>query len=69
MKFDIVEFYPNISEQLLNDEIDFGKKYISITHEEIKIIYNAAKSILINKDEIWIKSKKKKTITETLCLT
>ena len=58
MKFDIVEFYPNISEQLLNDAINFGKKYIRITDEEIKIIHNAAKTILINKDEIWIKSKK-----------
>ena len=58
MKFDIVEFYPSISEQLLNDALDFGKKYVNITDEEIKIVHNAAKSILINQDEIWIKSKK-----------
>ena len=59
MKFDIVEFYPNISKQLLNDTLDFGKKYVNITDKEIKIVHNAAKSMLINQDEICIKSIKK----------
>ena len=31
---------------------------MNITDEQNKIIRNAAKSILINQDEIWIKSKK-----------
>ena len=59
MKFDIVELYPSISEQLLNDALDFGKKYVNITDEEVKNYFqNAAKSILIDQDEIWIKNKK-----------
>ena len=58
MKFNIEEFYPSISEQLLNDALDFSKNYVNITDEEIKIIHKAAKSILIKQDEIWIKSKK-----------
>ena len=53
-----MELYPSICEQLLNDALDFGKKYVNITDVEIKITHNVAKSILINQDEIWIKIKK-----------
>ena len=58
MKFKIVEFYPSISENLLNDALNFGKKYLTITDEEIKIVHNATKSIVINQEEIWLKSER-----------
>ena len=33
MKFEIAEFYPSISEQLLNHALDLGKKYENITDD------------------------------------
>ena len=57
IKFDVVEFYPSITESLLNKAIEFGKQYIEITSYEQKIISNAAKSVLANDDKIWVKKR------------
>ena len=55
MKFDIVEFYPSISEQLLEDAINFAKSITEITQDEINIIWHSRKSLLFDKSEIWTK--------------
>ena len=55
MKFDIKDFYPSISEKLLEKALIFANKYKNVTKEEKKIIYNASKSILINEGDIWTK--------------
>ena len=57
MKFDIVEFYPSISEKLLKSALVFANKCTKISEQEIKIIINACKSVLYNKEEIWIKKR------------
>ena len=41
-----------------NDALNFDKQYENRTDEKIKMIRNASKSIIINQDEIWIKTKK-----------
>ena len=40
IQFDICEFYPSISEDLLRKAIDFAKQYEKISAEEIKIVYS-----------------------------
>ena len=55
MKFDIKDFYPSISEKLLEKALVFANRYKNVTKEEKKIIYNASKSILVNQEDIWIK--------------
>ena len=59
MKFDIEQFYPSIDEELLLKALNFASTYTKITEEDKKIILNAAKSILFNQGEVWIKSKNK----------
>ena len=59
MKFDIEQFYPSIDEELLLKALNFANTYTKITEEDKKIILNAAKSILFNQGEVWIKSKNK----------
>ena len=59
MKFDVVEFYPSITEELLNKALKFAEKYVNITAEEINIIHNSCKSVLHSKGEFWIKKKTK----------
>lgn len=57
MKFDIVEFYPSISEKLLSKALAFAKESTKVSEQEIKIILNASKSVLHNKEEVWVKRK------------
>ena len=53
--YDIEEYYPSISPTLLNDALDFAKKYTKITDEEIEIILQARKTFLFCNSEPWIK--------------
>ena len=43
--FDIVEFYPNITEALLKKALDYAKNYVDMTQEEIEIILQLALSV------------------------
>ena len=56
MKFDIEQFYPSIDQKLLLKALNFAKIHTNITEEDEQRILNAAKSILFNRGEIWIKS-------------
>ena len=53
--FDIEEFYPSISQDLLNKALDFASNYDNITTEERSIIIHAKNSILIHKHIPWQK--------------
>ena len=53
--FDIVEFYPSISQDLLNRALDFASHYDNITNDERNIITHAKNSILIHKHLSWQK--------------
>ena len=53
--FDIEEFYPSISQDLLNKALDFAFNYDNITIEERNIIIHAKNSILIHKHIPWQK--------------
>ena len=58
LKFDVVEFYPSITESLLNNAIKFAEKYVNIAAEDISIIQNSCKSVLHSKGATWVKNKK-----------
>ena len=51
----IVEFYPSISQDLLNKALDFASAYDNITNDERNIIIHAKNSILIHKQQAWQK--------------
>ena len=51
----IEEFYPSISQDLLNKALDFVSNYDNITTEERNIIIHAKNSILIHKHIPWQK--------------
>ena len=53
--FDIEEFYPSISQDLLNKALDFAFNYDNITTDERNIIIHAKNSILIHKHIPWQK--------------
>ena len=55
IKFDIAEFYPSISEIILQSAIRFAKGHVEITDEEKRIIFHCRKSLLFCKNEPWKK--------------
>ena len=55
VQFDIVEFYPSITERLLSDALNFARQHVNITSKEIDTIQHARKSLLFTDDKPWIK--------------
>ena len=56
--FDIVDFYPSISESLLKDALAFAKQYLDILDEDIEIILHTRKSLLFSQGRAWMKRDK-----------
>ena len=55
IQLDIVEFYPSISGKLLTDALNFAQQYADINDDTRTVIMHARKSLLFNKEEIWVK--------------
>ena len=53
--FDIVEYYPNITEELLKKALNYAKNHVDITKEEIKIILQTKKALLFSDGKPWVK--------------
>jgi hypothetical protein len=49
--FDIVEFYPNITEDLLKKALEYAKNYVNISPDEVKIILQTKKYIYISSNK------------------
>ena len=57
-QYDIVEFYPNISEKLLREAITWARNFLNIPQEDEKIIITAKNTLLFHNSQPW---KKKDT--------
>ena len=55
VKFDIVGFYPSISEELLNRSISFARSLTTISDSVINIIHHSRKSLLFDRTSVWVK--------------
>ena len=53
--FDVVEFYPSISEALLNQALDFACQHVNISATDRQIIINAKHSLLFSNGQPWKK--------------
>ena len=53
--FDIVDFYPSISKDLLIDAIDFARQYTNISEHEKDVILHSRKSLLFDNEQPWSK--------------
>ena len=56
LKFDIVDFYPSISEELLSRAIEFAKSVTNIEKNMIDVIKLSRKSLLFDKSSPWVKT-------------
>ena len=55
VSFDVVEFYPSITEDLLDKAILWAKSFMDIPDEHVSIIKHARKSLLFNVNKPWVK--------------
>ena len=55
IQLDIVEFYPSITESILDTAISFAKQHTDISNENLRIIKHCHKSLLYNNQEPWEK--------------
>ena len=55
IKFDIVNFYPSITKEIMIKALDFSKQFIDINEEDMKIIIHSCKTILSYDGDIWVK--------------
>lgn len=53
--FDVVEFYPSISEALLNRALDFASEHLNISASERQTIINSKHSLLFSEGQPWEK--------------
>ena len=56
IQFDIIDFYPSISKQLLVNRRNFAKNNINISGDKLDIILACRRFILINDNNTWVKS-------------
>ena len=64
IQFDIVEFYPSITEQLLDKAISFTSQQTAISEQEINIIKHTKNSLLFHHGTVW--EKKDRTFDVTM---
>ena len=55
IQFDIIEFYPTITLELLIEAIDYARNFVDISEDEKKIILQTKQSFLFNKNTPWVK--------------
>ena len=55
IKFDIVDFYPSISEELSSKAIAYAQSVTTIEEKVIRTIYHSRKSLLFDRDNEWVK--------------
>ena len=62
-----MDFYPSITEELLTNAINHAKQHTNITNSDIEIIYmHARKSLLFDKDKVWVKKNSDSTFDVTM---
>ena len=57
IKFDIMEFYPSITLDLLMEALEYARTIVDITPEEERIILHCRRSLLFSKGQAWIKKE------------
>ena len=55
LKFDIVSFYPSISEDLFYKALEWSKNFRNFSNQDLEILRNSRKAFLFNNGNPWVK--------------
>lgn len=64
--FDIVDFYPSITEDLLTKALSFAKQHVDISQKDQDVIFHARKSLLFSDGRTWMKKGDSGTFDVTM---
>ena len=64
--FDLVDFYPSMSEELLCEALTFAANYVTIRDNEKNIIVQAKSSVLFSQNKTWCKKTSKSLFDVTM---
>ena len=56
IQFDIAEYYPSISEEMLDNALELAKQHVEITDLQIEIIKKCRTSVIFYNNQAWIKA-------------
>ena len=56
VKFDIISFYPSITERLYTEAIEYAKQYSQISDEEMNIFWHTRKQLVTWCGNVWTKT-------------
>ena len=56
ISFDIKDFYPTITKELLSKCLSFAETKVQITEDDKKITYHSRKSLLFDRGNTWMKN-------------
>ena len=62
-RFDIVSYYPSITEKLFNDALEFAGNYTNISESDKKILLNARQQVLLWEGDTWEKKESRFDVT------
>ena len=57
VQLDIMEFYPLITEKILDNALSFAKQHVEISVKDLRIIKHCRKSLLYRENEAWKRKK------------
>ena len=57
INFDIVDYYPSVTVDLLNKALDFASLHTTVTQEDREVVHHARRSLLYDKDTPWVKKE------------
>ena len=60
VQFDVKDFYPSITEELLRKSIEWASRFVHISNEDKEIIFKVKHSLLYNKNDPWVKKSNSK---------
>ena len=55
LKFDVVDFYPSITPNIIKSALDFAKTFVNIEPDEEEIIRHSCKTLLYHAEDFWVK--------------
>ena len=66
IQFVIIEFYPSITEKILEKVIIFANQQTEIAEKDLRIIKHCRKSLLYHEDEAWKKKESENCFDVTM---
>ncbi len=64
--FDVCEFYPSISQELLMKALDYASRFTTITDQDREIVLHAKRSLLYHQNSPWMKRNAENTFDVTM---